>query len=172
VDLALLAEVVASRSKCTGPRVVISPSPTDLFVPELTSFSQVGKHRHPLSNLSLNVTLKQSFWMGEGRCAGFTEAVRDALHLLDSLKTVNEEVGKVQTSAEQSLSQCGTQTVFLECGRRQVCGVHRGCPGCFAFAGRDVHSLTTVTWKHRLLSRQDPTKLESFLLGGGPGRSQ
>ena len=26
-DLALLAEVVASRSKCTGPRVVISPSP-------------------------------------------------------------------------------------------------------------------------------------------------
>jgi hypothetical protein len=73
-DLALLAEVVASRSKCTGPRVDISPSPTDGFVPELTPFSQVGK---------------------------------------------------AQTSAEQSLFQRGTQTVFLECGRRRVREVHK-----------------------------------------------
>lgn len=68
-DLALLAEVVASRSKCTGPRVVISPSPPDRFVPERTPFSQVGG---------------------------------------------------AQTSTDQALSQRGTQTVFLECGRKRV----------------------------------------------------
>lgn len=89
-DLALLAEVVASRSKCTGPRVVISPPPTDRFVPELTPFSQVGEAQTSTEQSpSQRGTQTVSLECGQRRVREVhQEAVQDALRLLDAKFTL------------------------------------------------------------------------------------
>ena len=89
-DLALLAEVVASRSKCTGPRVVISPSPAGRFVPELPPFSQVGTAQISADQyLSQGDTQTVFLECGRRRVREVhKEAVQDALRLLDAKFTI------------------------------------------------------------------------------------
>jgi AP-1-like transcription factor len=48
-DLSLLADVVARRSKCTGPRVLLSPPPTELQkAARETGFSKCGSDSQPV----------------------------------------------------------------------------------------------------------------------------
>ncbi|KAH6917281.1 hypothetical protein BKA70DRAFT_329248 [Coprinopsis sp. MPI-PUGE-AT-0042] len=73
-DLALLAEVVASRSKCTGPRVVITPPPERANDP-------IYRRESPPQLVPQEVLME----CGRRRVREVhSEAVRDALRLLDA----------------------------------------------------------------------------------------
>ncbi|KAG2023372.1 hypothetical protein CC2G_001033 [Coprinopsis cinerea AmutBmut pab1-1] len=77
-DLALLAEVVASRSKCTGPRIVTSPAPE--VQQQESKFSHAGGSNPPR-------LVPQEILLECGRRRVrevHSEAVRDALRLLDA----------------------------------------------------------------------------------------
>lgn len=89
-DLRLLADVVARRSKCTGPRVVISPAPGMATPDRGRSPHVVADHRtsSELPNSSGTVG-QQDLYIRCGRPSIRelpAEAVRDALRLLEIMK--------------------------------------------------------------------------------------
>ncbi len=94
-DLNLLAEVVARRSKCTGPTVVISPAPGEA-TPERVASPEANAQTYSIQELFLSTTdtrnmedrtsSQQSMVVGcgyKGVREVYTDGVRDALHLLD-----------------------------------------------------------------------------------------
>lgn len=98
-DLNLLAEVVARRSKCTGPTVVISPAPGEA-TPERGASPEVNEQPYSTHELFLPTTEKQesdtedrtssqqSMMVGCGHRGVrevSTDGVRDALYLLNQL---------------------------------------------------------------------------------------
>lgn len=102
-DLSLLADVVARRSKCTGPRVVISPAPgaatpervdsPTASLPQATPDSQsillTDPHTHyQMKGLgSQPLSMPQELLINCGRQKlreVRADAVREALHLLDA----------------------------------------------------------------------------------------
>ena len=98
-DLNLLAEVVARRSKCTGPTVVISPAPGEA-TPEREASPEANEQPYSVHELFLSTTEKQdptdtkdrtpsqSMMVGCGHRGVrevHTDGVRDALYLLNQL---------------------------------------------------------------------------------------
>ena len=99
-DLNLLAEVVARRSKCTGPTVVISPAPGEA-TPERGASPEANEQPYSIHELFLSTTEKQdstdtknrtspqqSMMVGCGHTGVrevHTDGVRDALYLLNQL---------------------------------------------------------------------------------------
>ena len=98
-DLNLLAEVVARRSKCTGPTVVISPAPGEA-TPEREASPEANEQPYSIPELFLSTTEKQdptdtkdrtpsqSMMVGCGHRGVrevHTDGVRDALYLLNQL---------------------------------------------------------------------------------------
>ena len=97
-DLNLLAEVVARRSKCTGPTVVISPAPGEA-TPERVASPEANAQTYSIQELFLSTTdtrnsthmedhtsPQQSMMVGcghKGVREVYTDGVRDALYLLD-----------------------------------------------------------------------------------------
>ena len=79
-DLALLADVVAGRSKCTGPRVTLSPVPEGSGCPESDSVLLADPPERP-KLIPQEILVK----CGQERVRQVQAAgVRDALRLLDA----------------------------------------------------------------------------------------
>ncbi|KAF8622912.1 hypothetical protein AX15_006673 [Amanita polypyramis BW_CC] len=103
-DLNLLAEVVARRSKCTGPTVVISPAPGEA-TPERMSTPNVDSQSYSIQDLFLHndgrtsssakertasLASQQNVVVGCGHnrvSEVYVEGVQDALHLLNEKYT-------------------------------------------------------------------------------------
>lgn len=97
-DLNLLAEVVARRSKCTGPTVVISPAPGEA-TPERVASPGTNAQTYSIQELFLSTadtrnsthvehrtSSQQNMMVGcghKGVREVYTDGVRDALYLLD-----------------------------------------------------------------------------------------